>query len=251
MCVNSRQNLSRDITICRIYQVRLWSLYVLWHISVGYHKTLLSPSLFFLPRKHLKECTCAPRCVCFEDFHSLPIWSWCICKIWRKLWFLCTKLKVLPSLADSFTALLACGQWCSGRHWPFRHQSPVSCVCFPFHRRRTKSSFKFHCRGSFGRHQQNFCFRATRAAKTKIGRHDETWVPSHWLPYPDPCYLGGKFLFQARQSFTTKVFAVSVQIRPVDPQLHYIPRKSRFQSVFLFGWFFLQFSSCALSCSQV
>ena len=168
MCVNSRQNLSRDITICRIYQVRLWSLYVLWHISVGYHKTLLSPSLFFLPRKHLKECTCAPRCVCFEDFHSLPIWSWCICKIWRKLWFLCTKLKVLPSLADSFTALLACGQWCSGRHWPFRHQSPVSCVCFPFHRRRTKSSFKFHCRGSFGRHQHISTFEQRVQQKARL-----------------------------------------------------------------------------------
>ena len=94
----------------------------------------------------------------------------------------------------------------------------------------------------------------SRIRKSKIGRHDETWVPSHWLPYPDPCYLGGKFLFQARQSLTMKVFAVSVQIRPVDPQLYCIRnilRKSRFQSVFLFGWFFLQFSSCALSCSQV
>ena len=220
------------------------------------YKTLLSPSLFFTEKTLKRMQLCTQMCVSwrFPLRPSLPIRSWCICKIWRKLWFLCTKLKVLPSLADSFTALLACGQWCCGRHWPFRHQSPVSCVCFPFHRRRTKSSFKFHCRGSFGRHQQNFCFSATCTAKSKIGRHDETWVPYHWLPYPGPCYLGGKFLFQARQSLTIKVFAVSVQIRPVDPQLHCIRnilRKSRFQSVFLFGWFFLQFSSCALSCSQV
>ena len=164
MCVNSRQNLSRDMTMCKIYQVRVWSLYVLWHISVGCYYL----HLYFLPRKHLKECSCAPRCVCLEDFHSLPIWSWCICKIWRKLWFLCTKLKVLPSLADSFTALLACGQWCSGGHWPFRHQSPVSCVCFPFHRRRTKSGFKFHCRGSFGRHQHISTFEQRVQQKARL-----------------------------------------------------------------------------------
>ena len=208
----------------------------------------------FLPRKHLKECSCAPRCVCLEDFYSLPIWSWCICKIWRKLWFLCTKLKVLPSLADSFTALLACGQWCSGRHWPFRHQSPVSCVCFPFHRRRTKSGFKFHCRGSFGRHQHISTFEQRVQQKARLEdmmRHEclltdcLTLILAIWEV---------SFYFKARQSFTMNVFAVSVQISPVDPQLHCIRnilRKSRFQSVFLFGWFFLQFSSCALSCSQV
>ena len=119
------------------------------------YKTLLSPSLFFTEKTLKRMQLCTQMCVSwrFPLRPSLPIRSWCICKIWRKLWFLCTKLKVLQSLADSFTALLACGQWYCGRHWPFRHQSPVSCVCFPFHRRRTKSSFKFHCRGSFGWHQ--------------------------------------------------------------------------------------------------
>ena len=107
------------------------------------YKTLLSPSLFFTEKTLKRMQLCTQMCVSwrFPLRPSLPIRSWCICKIWRKLWFLCTKLKVLPSLADSFTALLACGQWYCGRHWPFRHQSPVSCVCFPFHRRRTKSSF--------------------------------------------------------------------------------------------------------------
>ena len=135
------------------------------------YKTLISPFLFFTEKilERIQLCS-TQMCVSwrFPLRPSLPIRSWCICKIWRKLWFLCTKLKVLPSLADSFTALLACGQWCSGRHWPFRHQSPVSCVCFPFHRRRTKSSFKFHCLGSFGRHQHISTFEQRVQQKARL-----------------------------------------------------------------------------------
>ena len=43
----------------------------------------------------------------------------------------------------------------------------------------------------------------------------------------------------------------SVPSHPPVPVLIQIMHLILFQGVFLFGWFFLQFSSCALSCSQV